>query len=109
MPHRPRGGVSIVCCDLPRVLRVPGTMNYKNPEEPRLATFEVLEPIRRYTSLGDLDQHLPHIEKCPTIDEVLRGDTPPPRGRREVPQQIEAQNTSCPPSGRTGTLALYSN
>lgn len=66
-------------------------MNYKHPGEPRLVTFDVCAPLRRYASLGDLDQHLPHVEKTPTLDEIARGDVSPSRGRRDVPQQIEEQ------------------
>lgn len=62
--------------DLVRIMRVPGTLNYKRREEPREVILE--EPVqeRRFDFDGDLEQYL--------VDEQFSGSVERPKHRWEV-------------------------
>jgi len=77
-------------CDLPRVYRIPGPINYKDPTNPRYASCEIPIHIVRYASLGDIDRRLPYVKDIPPLTDAIRGDAPPPRGRRDIPAHIKA-------------------
>lgn len=69
--------------DAARILRLPGTTNHKNPDNPVPVMVEIFDPDRRYTP-GDFDEFLPdlpeeqrheepaHVEIGPQISERVR-------------------------------------
>lgn len=70
------------CFDLPRLLRVPGSINWKVPGEPRLCTFRQWQAGTFYPSLGDLLEHCPVVTRK---DGSFSG-----LNKREIPEDIKA-------------------
>lgn len=89
--------------DLARVLRIPGTVNWKVPDEPRLATFEVWKSGVRYPSMGDI------LSNCPEVKAVRKGKLAIPDDIREECSHVLV--TTGPPSERVTRMvdALIEN
>lgn len=60
------------CFDLPRILRVPGTKNYKDPNNPKKVKIIVFEPELRY-SFNEFIQFKVDVEDIPQNKIVFSG------------------------------------